>query len=179
MPTGDVHRRPRPRGPTAVRWPHCPGITDQRDGEQELSRIKRAMDEAPVGITSPAPHRRTLRSATRTGSFWNDRLHGVEVRGRNCRFLQGEETEAEPVDAMRAAIDADEPVSVELRNYRKTEPCSESRVYRISTRQRRNGRQLRWVPTGLPERANSTPQSVSASRAGVFGRRARGSGRNR
>ncbi|WP_276223995.1 PAS domain S-box protein [Haloarcula halophila] len=42
----------------------------------------------------------------------------AEVRGRNCRFLQGEQTAREPVAEMRTAIDAGEPVTVELRNYR-------------------------------------------------------------
>ncbi|RKS82579.1 PAS/PAC sensor hybrid histidine kinase [Haloarcula quadrata] len=95
-------------------------ISDQRDGEQELSRIKRAMDEAPVGITITGPKQEDTPISYANRQFLE--LTGYtesEVRGRNCRFLQGEETEAEPVDAMRAAIDADEPVSVELRNYRK------------------------------------------------------------
>lgn len=42
-----------------------------------------------------------------------------EVLGRNCRFLQGEETAEEPVTEMAKAIDAGEPVMVELRNYRR------------------------------------------------------------
>jgi PAS domain S-box-containing protein len=43
----------------------------------------------------------------------------AEVLGRNCRFLQGAETAQEPVEAMAKAIDAGEPVAVELRNYRR------------------------------------------------------------
>ena len=42
-----------------------------------------------------------------------------EVLGRNCRFLQGDGTRDEPVAKMRAAINAEQPVTVELRNYRK------------------------------------------------------------
>lgn len=42
-----------------------------------------------------------------------------EVLGRNCRFLQGEGTAEEPVEEMARAIDAGEPVVVELRNYRR------------------------------------------------------------
>lgn len=42
-----------------------------------------------------------------------------EVLGRNCRFLQGAETAEEPVKEMAMAIDAGEPVVVELRNYRR------------------------------------------------------------
>jgi PAS domain S-box-containing protein len=39
--------------------------------------------------------------------------------GRNCRFLQGPDTREEPVAEMRAAIDAERPVTVTLRNYRR------------------------------------------------------------
>jgi PAS domain S-box-containing protein len=42
-----------------------------------------------------------------------------EARGRNCRFLQGEDTDPEKVAALREAIDNEESISVELRNYRK------------------------------------------------------------
>ncbi|MFB6124226.1 MAG: PAS domain-containing protein, partial [Haloferacaceae archaeon] len=42
-----------------------------------------------------------------------------EVLGRNCRFLQGENTDPDKVARIREAIDAEEPVSVDLRNYRK------------------------------------------------------------
>ena len=43
-----------------------------------------------------------------------------EVIGRNCRFLQGPETEASAVDAIRSGL-AENPdyISVELLNYRK------------------------------------------------------------
>jgi PAS domain S-box-containing protein len=42
-----------------------------------------------------------------------------ETLGRNCRFLQGEDTDPEKVAALREAIDNEETISVELRNYRK------------------------------------------------------------
>jgi PAS domain S-box-containing protein len=44
--------------------------------------------------------------------------HG-EIEGRNCRFLQGKETTKEDVDRIRAAIQKQEPTSVNLLNYRK------------------------------------------------------------
>lgn len=42
-----------------------------------------------------------------------------EVIGRNCRFLQGPETDPKDVDAVRAGLAANGPVDVELLNYRK------------------------------------------------------------
>jgi len=51
-----------------------------------------------------------------------------ESTGRNYRFLQGEETREEPVAKIREAVDATEPVSVELRNYRKDDSQFWNRV---------------------------------------------------
>ncbi|WP_240504465.1 PAS domain-containing protein [Tsuneonella mangrovi] len=42
-----------------------------------------------------------------------------EVIGRNCRFLQGPETDAESVRILHEAIRSESPVVVELLNYRK------------------------------------------------------------
>lgn len=42
-----------------------------------------------------------------------------EIVGRNCRMLQGPATDRATVDRIRAAIQAAEPISVELLNYRK------------------------------------------------------------
>lgn len=81
---------------------------------------EQAMHEAPVGIT--------IADATHEGEpliYVNDgfvELTGyprAEILGQNCRFLQGEDTREEPVAQLRGAIDEGEPVTVELRNYRK------------------------------------------------------------
>ena len=42
-----------------------------------------------------------------------------EILGRNCRFLQGKETNPEDVEAIRNAIADKKAVSVRLKNYRK------------------------------------------------------------
>ncbi len=42
-----------------------------------------------------------------------------EVLGRNCRFLQGPTTERDRVEAIRHALAAEQPVTVELRNHRR------------------------------------------------------------
>ncbi|WP_291295874.1 ATP-binding protein [Elioraea sp.] len=42
-----------------------------------------------------------------------------EVIGRNCRFLQGRDTDPEAVDRVRRAIAASRPVTVEMVNYRR------------------------------------------------------------
>ena len=42
-----------------------------------------------------------------------------EVLGRNCRFLQGEDTDEAAIDELRRAIADERPATVELVNYRK------------------------------------------------------------
>ncbi|WP_327053773.1 bacterio-opsin activator domain-containing protein [Halomicrococcus gelatinilyticus] len=95
-------------------------VDDAAEVAAELELKERAIHEAPVGIT--------IADATAEDNpltFINEAFSELtgypaeEVLGRNCRFLQGEETSPEPVAAMREAIEAEDPVSVELRNYRK------------------------------------------------------------
>ena len=85
-----------------------------------LSVKEQAIDEAPVGILLTDPHQDDNPIIYANDEFTD--LTGYEKReivGRNCRFLQGEATEDEPVQRLRTAIDNREPVTVELRNYRK------------------------------------------------------------
>jgi PAS domain S-box-containing protein len=81
---------------------------------------ERAMDEAPVGIT--------IADASLPDDplvYVNDafvRMTGYSKEfalGRNCRFLQGEDTQQEPIAEMAKAVDEEVPVTVELRNYRQ------------------------------------------------------------
>ncbi|MDB2269774.1 hybrid sensor histidine kinase/response regulator [Halorubrum ezzemoulense DSM 17463] len=95
-------------------------VSDERERRAELETKTRALDEAPVGIT--------ITDADREDNpmvYVNDRFVEMtgydreESIGVNCRFLQGPDTEEESVQELRHAIDADEPTSVELLNYRK------------------------------------------------------------
>ncbi|MBH0231647.1 STAS domain-containing protein [Halobacillus yeomjeoni] len=45
--------------------------------------------------------------------------HSEEILGRNCRFLQGEETSSKVVSKIKAGLEDYHPVFVEIRNYRK------------------------------------------------------------
>lgn len=95
-------------------------ITDRKERELELRRMSRAVDEAPIGVTITDPS-----LDDNPIIYVNDRFCEMtgyareEVLGRNCRLLQGELTEERPVKKIRQAVDAREPVSVVLRNYRK------------------------------------------------------------
>jgi PAS domain S-box-containing protein len=94
--------------------------TEASERESELQWKTRAMEEAPVGITISDPQQADNPVVYANAEF--ERLTGYtedDVLGRNCRFLQGEATDQEPVRRLREAIDAEEPVTAELRNYRK------------------------------------------------------------
>jgi len=78
------------------------------------------LDAAPVGIT--------LSEASKPDNplvYVNRKFEemtgydATEAVGRNCRFLQGPDTDPDAVAAMRRAINDEEPVAVELRNYRR------------------------------------------------------------
>ena len=95
-------------------------ITERKHRKQELERRTRVMDEAPIGITMSDPGREDSPLVYVNEQFTE--LTGYpaeEIVGQNCRLLQGEDTDPERIARMRDAIDTSDPVTVELRNYRK------------------------------------------------------------
>jgi PAS domain S-box-containing protein len=81
---------------------------------------RRAMDEAPIGITIADTSRPNDPLIYVNEGFLD--LTGYEAAtalGRNCRFLQGEDTAEESVTRLREAIERGESESVELVNYRR------------------------------------------------------------
>ncbi|GGJ11974.1 hypothetical protein GCM10008995_22310 [Halobellus salinus] len=95
-------------------------ITERKAREEMLTRRTQAIEDAPVGIVISDPNR-----ADNPMIYVNDAFVEMtgysreEALGENCRFLQGAHTDPERVNRVREAIDAEEPVSVTLRNYRK------------------------------------------------------------
>jgi PAS domain S-box-containing protein len=94
------------------------GSADTGDVAPELKH--RAMDAAPVGIT--------IADATDPEAplvYVNDAFVDITgysrsfSLGRNCRFLQGSETDPEAVAELARAVAAREPTTVELKNYRR------------------------------------------------------------
>lgn len=90
--------------------------------EETVANLKlkeRAMNEAPVGITITDPSREHNPIVYTNRQFETITGYGPEAIGENCRFLQGPETDPETKATLREAIDADEPISVDILNYRK------------------------------------------------------------
>jgi PAS domain S-box-containing protein len=95
-------------------------VTERKQREAQLQRRTRAIEKAPVGISISDPDQEDNPLIYVNDAFVD--LTGYpreEVLGQNCRFLQGENTDADRVARIRDAIDAQKPVSIELRNYRK------------------------------------------------------------
>jgi PAS domain S-box-containing protein len=96
------------------------GPDEDVTGGLSASVRRRAMDAAPVGVTIADARADDLPLVYVNEGF--ERLTGYtasEALGRNCRFLQGPETDPESVAEFNEAIDRAEHRVVELRNHRK------------------------------------------------------------
>jgi PAS domain S-box-containing protein len=86
---------------------------------EDLRTKETAMDQAPMGITIA----RIEENGDAPLIYANDGLRELtgyeDVIGRDCRFLQGEDTDEATKAELRAAIEAREAVSVDIVNYRK------------------------------------------------------------
>ena len=95
-------------------------ITARKEAERELEIKDQAIDEAQIGITIADAQQPDTPLVYVNQGF--ERITGYDATtavGRNCRFLQGERTDAEAVSTLREHVDAAEPVAVELVNYRE------------------------------------------------------------
>jgi len=116
--------RPEPPDvdPGSTRSVHASESTRSASTDAVDEALKtRTMDEAPVGITIADANRSDMPLIYVNAAF--ERMTGYSPSyavGRNCRFLQGEETREKPVRQMRAAIENGEAMTVELRNYRRS-----------------------------------------------------------
>ena len=92
-------------------------LTRDDNGTDPFSSAVRAT-RMPMLITDPRQDDNPIVFANAAFS----RLTGFdrdEIAGRNCRFLQGPETDRSEVARLRAAIEAKTPIELELLNYRK------------------------------------------------------------
>jgi len=95
-------------------------VAEREERQRELRLLQQAINDADTGITLSDPSQDDNPLVYVNDAY--EELTGYsaeETLGRNCRYLQGEDTEPERVAALRDAINEEEPVTVELRNYRK------------------------------------------------------------
>ena len=95
-------------------------VSERRAYESELEPKERVLEEAPLGITIADATDPDHAFIYVNEAF--EKLTGYpreEILGRYGEFLRGEQTDPEQVATLEQSIEAEEPVTVELRNYRK------------------------------------------------------------
>lgn len=84
------------------------------------SILLQALDASPMGITLSDPHAEDCPLIYVNKGFCG--LTGYSkayAEGRNCRFLQGPDTNSDVIQSIKTALSNHEPVSVEIKNYHK------------------------------------------------------------
>ena len=95
-------------------------VTEQRATERKLEILQTAIDNAHSPLSLTDPHKADNPMVYVNEAFEDSTGYTKsEALGRNCRFLQGDGTDPETVARLREAIDNEEPITVEIRNYRK------------------------------------------------------------
>jgi PAS domain S-box-containing protein len=88
--------------------------------EQETALLRAAVQACPVNVTISDLRRPGHPLCYVNAAFCATTGYAAEeILGRNCRFLQGPESDPAVIAAMRDAIAARRPISVELVNYRR------------------------------------------------------------
>ncbi|MFW3614491.1 bifunctional diguanylate cyclase/phosphodiesterase [Billgrantia antri] len=98
----------------------CHDITQRKHQEAELRLLQRGIEASPNGTVMVDATQRDMPIVYANEAFC--RLTGYhldDVLGRNCRFLQGNETQPEEIAAIRQALATHSDVQVTLLNYRK------------------------------------------------------------
>ena len=95
-------------------------VTERKTAEEGLRLTQRAIESATNGIVIADAQRPDVPILYVNPAF--ERITGYvrdEVIGRNCRFLQADDHDQPALDDLRAALRAERPCQVVLRNYRK------------------------------------------------------------
>ncbi len=151
-------------------------ITERRRAEEKLRLRDRAIHAVTQGILITDPARPDNPIIFASPSF--ERLTGYkaeEVIGRNCRFLQGPDTDKEAVEQLRGAIRAAQPITVEILNYRKDGKAFWNAVS-VSPVQDSDGRVTHFVgvQTDVTERKKLEGQFRQSQKMDAIGRLAGG-----
>ena len=95
-------------------------VTERKTAEEGLRLTQRAIEAATNGIVIADAQQPDMPIIYVNPAF--ERISGYsrdEVIGRNCRFLQGNDRDQPALEELRAALRAERPCQVTLRNYRK------------------------------------------------------------
>ena len=95
-------------------------LSTEKRRKEQIQLFGRAVESIGVGVTIADANRDDDPIVYANKGF--QQLTGYrleEVLGRNCRFLQGPKTDDATVRTIRQTIEAEQPVSVDILNYRK------------------------------------------------------------
>lgn len=98
----------------------CQDISERKQAEEALRLRDRAIQAVSQGILVSDPNQQDNPIVFASAGF--ERMTGYrsdEVTGKNCRFLQGHDTDPEAISELRSAIAEARSCSVEILNYRK------------------------------------------------------------
>ena len=118
----------------------------EADFTTALHVLKQAVDATSSGIVISDPHLPDNPIIYHNPTF--ERLtgyHEAEITGRNCRFLQGPNTDPEAVEAVRQAIRLRTDCQVTLLNYRKNGTPFWNELYMSPVREPRTGRLTHYI----------------------------------
>lgn len=97
----------------------CRDITQQKQDESELRLLKRGIEASPNGVVMADATQPHLPLVYVNSAFTDVTGYSAEeALGRNCRFLQGEDSNPLAVEEIRRGITQKQDVQVLLRNYR-------------------------------------------------------------
>ncbi|WP_229125069.1 hybrid sensor histidine kinase/response regulator [Halapricum desulfuricans] len=122
-------------------------VTEMREQQDELYRLRQAIDKAHIPLTMTDPAKDDNPMVYINEAFTD--LTGyseAELLGENCRLLQGPDSDPETVADLRAAIDNEEQTTVELRNYRKDGTMFWSQIT-VTPVYDTDGDLIRWLGT--------------------------------
>lgn len=95
-------------------------LTTEKQRKQRLNLFGRAMESSAQGITIADANQPDLPLIYANRGFEQITGYPVsDVLGRNCRFLQGDNTDPETVAEIRAALDQEAEISTDILNYRQ------------------------------------------------------------
>jgi PAS domain S-box-containing protein len=124
----------------------------------EFALLRRALDLTGTGFVLTDPRLQDDPIVYVNQAFLEMTGYGAdEVLGRNCRFLQGPETDPARVDDLRCATREQRPATVELRNYRKDGTAFWNEVHVSPVRDER-GEVVRFVGVQIDVTASREEQ---------------------
>ena len=131
-----------------------------------LALLRNALDVTGTGFVLTDPREQDNPIVYVNQSFLEMTGYAAdEVLGRNCRFLQGRDTDPARVDELRRAVQECRPATVELRNYRRDGSAFWNEVHIAPVRDER-GDVVRFV--GVHVDVTSARGAQTAERRSAF-----------